>query len=163
MAAPLLAVALLVSNGKHVAAVVVLFIGVLGFNLMRGIGMAGMQPLIGYVTTTEDRGHFMSRMQLIIHAMIMTTGLLMSLVLNRESPLAVFTAILAVGLVAGVIGTFHLLRLPELPREKDTEPLLRSVGEALRAGTMRRFLLLNMGLFAGLFMVSPFFLSLIHI
>ena len=142
MAAPLLLVALFAGMGQTTAAVALLFIGVLGFNLARGAGMAGMQPVIGHLTTPQDRGLFMSRMQLIIHAVIVVTGLLMGLVLDRESPLAVFTVILAVGVATGVIAAFYVFRLPEPPREERSDPLLRAAVEALRGATMRRFLLL---------------------
>ena len=158
MAAPLLVVALFAGAGRTTVAVALLFIGVLGFNLARGAGMAGMQPVIGHLTTPQDRGLFMSRMQLIIHAVIIVTGLLMGLVLDRESPLAVFTVILAVGVAAGVIATFSVFRLPEPPRDERSGPLLRAAVEALRGATMRRFLLLILAVFAGSFMVSPFFI-----
>ena len=126
MAAPLLVVALFAGAGLTTVAVALLFIGVLGFNLARGAGMTGMQPVIGHLTTPQDHGLFMSRMQLIIHGVIVVTGLLMGLILDRESPLVVFTIIMAVGVVAGGIATFYVVRLPEPPRPERTAPLLRA-------------------------------------
>lgn len=158
LAAPLLAVSLFAGAGQTRAAVVLLFIGVLGFNLARGLGMTGMQPVIGHLTTPEDRGLFMSRMQLVIHGVIVVTGLLMGLILDRESPLVVFTIILAVGVVTGVISIFYVFRLPEPPREPRAAPFLPAASAALRDATVRRFLILVLAVFAGSFMVTPFFI-----
>ena len=88
--------------------------------------MTGMQPVIGHLTTPQDRGLFMSRMQLGLHGVMVVTGLLMGLILDRESPLALFTVILAVGVVAGGISTLYVYRLPEPPRPERTAPLLRA-------------------------------------
>ena len=158
MAAPLLVVALFAGAGQTSVAVALLFIGVLGFNLARGAGMTGMQPVIGHLTTPQDRGLFMSRMQLIIHGVIVVTGLLMGLILDRESPLVVYTIIMAVGVVSGGIATLYVVRLPEPPREERAGPLLGAAVGALRDATMRRFLILILAVFAGSFMVGPFFI-----
>ena len=158
MAAPLLVVALFAGAGQTSVAVALLFIGVLGFNLARGAGMTGMQPVIGHLTTPQDRGLFMSRMQLIIHGVIVVTGLLMGLILDRESPLVVYTIIMAVGVVSGGIATLYVVRLPEPPREERASPLLGAAVGALRDATMRRFLILILAVFAGSFMVGPFFI-----
>ncbi len=158
LAAPLLAVSLFAGTGHTGVAVSLLFVGVLGFNLARGIGMTGMQPVIGHLTTPQDRGLFMSRMQLVIHGVIVMTGLLMGFILDRESPLVVFTIIVAVGMVAGGMSTVYVFRLPEPPREPRAAPLLPAIAAALRDATMRRFLILILAVFAGSFMVTPFFI-----
>ena len=158
MAAPILAVSLFAGTGRTSIAVALLFIGVLGFNLARGAGMTGMQPVIGHVTTTRDRGLFMSRMQLVIHGVIVVTGVLMGLILDRESPLFVYTIIFAVGVVTGVFATYYVFRLPEPPREQHVAPLLPTIVTALQGATMRRFLILILAVFAGSFMVTPFFI-----
>ena len=158
LAAPLLAVSLFAAAGDTGTAVSLLFVGVLGFNLARGIGMTGIQPVIGHLTTPQDRGLFMSRMQLVIHGVIVVTGLLMGLILDQESPLVIFTVIIGVGVIAGGLSTVYVFRLPEPPREPRAAGLLAATGSALRDATMRRFLILILAVFAGSFMVTPFFI-----
>lgn len=162
LATPILAVSLFADTDRIPIAVTLLFIGVLGFNIARGAGMTGMQPVIGHVTTIQDRGLFMSRMQLLIHGVIVITGVLMGLILDQKTPLFVFNIILTVGLITGAIATYYVFRLPELPREVNATPLLRNILTAIQDATVLRFMLLTCAVFAGVFMAQPFFIVFLH-
>jgi len=117
-----------------------------GFNISKGIGLTAIKPIVGEIPPQRERGSFISNQQLIIHLGAVGTGLVMAWLLGPESALARYMLLLAIGILAGFVAAYFILRLPE-PEEaghgfdaRFTDGLKR----AFRNQTFRRLTIVNM-------------------
>lgn len=92
---------------------VIIALGVLGFNVSKGIAIAAHPPVLGEITGDRDRGSFLSRNQLIIHLMRIVTGISMALLLGRASPIGTYAVFIVTGVVAGLLASRAIFKLPE--------------------------------------------------
>ena len=158
LTAPILAAPLFATQQPPRGAILLIVISVLGFNLARGIGISGHNPVIGGITGERDRGAFISRFQMLIHVTSIFTGLVIALLLDYESPLFMYTVVLGVGVVAGLAASYVLFRLPEPPESKEAshQGLLVDLREALQRPGFRHFMLTLLASYLVLFLVQPF-------
>ena len=117
-----------------------------GFNISKGIGLTAIKPIVGEIPPQRERGSFISNQQLIIHLGAVGTGLVMAWLLGPESALGRYMLLLAIGILAGFVAAYFILRLPE-PEEaghgfdsRFTDGLKR----AFRSQTFRRLTVVNM-------------------
>jgi hypothetical protein len=76
----------------------------LGFNIARGIGITSNNPIVGAITSQQDRGAFLSRNQLIIQAVSIATGIATALILQAGSDAEAsgrYSIIIGTGIAAG--------------------------------------------------------------
>ena len=111
-----------------------------GFNLARGIAITGHNAIVGAITTETERGSFLSRNQLVIHAAGIGAGLAIGLLLQEESPLFVYSLLMGAGIVIGVSSSRLAFRFPEPPAPDRAGGFLGSLGRTMRRPGVPRFL-----------------------
>ena len=136
---PILFAPLAADAGRPEIGIWLIIVSVVGFHLARGIAMTSFNAVVGAVTTPAERGSFMARIQLVSHLGAIAAGVAMGLLLQQRSPLLLFTLILAIGIVTGLLAARELFRLPEpaaLARPGSFGPALR---DAFGRRGFRRF------------------------
>ena len=155
LATPILAAALFAENRPDVGIWLIL-IGVVGFNIARGIAITGHNTIIGAITTDAERGSFLAYNQFLIHFAAIGAGLAMGLLLQAESSLLVYTLFLGIGIVTGFAAARVIFRFPEPPVPPRAGGFVRSVRLALRRPGVVRFIALLAASSFAASMVLPF-------
>lgn len=139
-AAPLLALV----GGSQGWAFACLFAGVAGFNIFRGIGMIGSNPVTASLAEGGDRGAFVSRVQIYANLAALGTNLAVSLVMGRSASSLVYAALMGAGIAIGLAGTFWLRKVPE-PTAYRPAPggsIWKTTREAWKEKSFRNFMLI---------------------
>ena len=127
-----------------------------GFNLARGVAITGHNAIVGAITTETERGSFLSRNQLVIHAAGIGAGLAIGLLLQEESPLWLYSLLMGSGIVIGLSSTRLAFRFPEPPAPNRADGFFGSLRRTVQRRGVARFLtLLAVHSFA-VSMVIPF-------
>ncbi|HUX36549.1 MAG TPA: MFS transporter [Rectinemataceae bacterium] len=108
-AAPLL----VLTGGSRGFVFILLFSGVAGFNIFRGIGMIGSNPVTASLAEGGDRGGFVSRVQILANLAALGTNLAVSIIMGRSASGIVYAALMGSGIAIGIAGTHWLKRIPE--------------------------------------------------
>lgn len=116
-------------RGAPAAALALVFVGVTGFHMARGIGMVSNSPIMGELSAGKDRGRYLAYLQLLTDAASLGTGLAIAFALGEHAPLGRYGSFMLLAVVLGLAGAGLLLRIPELPNEGS------SAGPGLMAGT----------------------------
>ena len=124
--------------------IVLIMVSVIGFNLSRGIGITGHNPVIAGITSERDRGAFLARNQLIVHAGAILTGVAMAFLLGEDSALYTYSLLIGTGILTGVLSSTVVARLPEpsVDRLGARKPIFATLRPALRRKGFGRFLVL---------------------
>lgn len=109
VAAPLI----VLLGGERGWAFACLFAGVAGFNVFRGIGMIGSNPVTASLAEGGDRGAFIARVQIFANLAALATNLALSFVMGRSPGAIVYAALMGAGIAIGIAGTLWLRRVPE--------------------------------------------------
>lgn len=165
---PVLFAPLFATDESTGSAITLITIGVLGFNLFRGIGMTGHNSVIGAITSDAERGSFLSRFQLVVHVASIVTGLAIAFLLRGDPPLLIYTFILGAGLVSGFLASIYLLRLPEPPATagpkapggQATGTFLINLRGALKRSGFRNFIIVLAVAFGATAAAQPFLVVL---
>jgi len=130
--------------GNRDLALTLLFFGAMGFHFFRGIGMIGFNPILSVLTAGPDRGSYMTQIQIVNSAATMFGGFLMAMLLGREPPVFMYSILLSMGLITGIISGFLIRKVPEPPGEEEGKKirLLAIFKEALAENSLRRFLMI---------------------
>ncbi len=131
-----------------------LFVGVLGFNIARGIAVTSFNPILQELSGTKDRGEYLSFVQLMINVTSPLVGVAMALLLGGAAPLLIYSVFFAVGILSGLYASYLVFKLPE-PREYATQ-----VSEGLWTATKKAFASRSMALFIASLFVLFFFSSM---
>ncbi|MCG8478129.1 MAG: MFS transporter [Spirochaetales bacterium] len=136
----------------------IILAGGFGFAAFRAIGLVGNSPVIGEITTADDRGRFLSGNWARATMTQMITLTTVILLLRRDSSTAVFQAMIAVGAAIGIYVGIVLNRVPEsdVPRESASLPLRDTVRRVWRVVRMRKLLFAWIASFASFTLVIPF-------
>ena len=105
--------------GHRKTALFLIMLGVLLFHLFRGVGMIGNNPVLSQLAVGHDRGSYMTQIQIINSAIGMFGSFLIAMVLGMEPPIFVFSILLSIGVVTGVISGNVIKKVPEPPREEE--------------------------------------------
>ena len=118
-----------------------LLVGSLLFNIFRGIGMIGNNPLMAFLGGKETRGAFLSNMHIVNSLTSIITSAATAYVLYRSSGNLAFVALIITGIVTGTIGSTILLRMPdpEAYRPAEGSSLAQSLREAWADKPFRHF------------------------
>jgi MFS family permease len=154
------------TGGGAPVGLVLCVVSVLGFNVSRGVGITSNNPIIGAITSAQDRGRFLSNNQLIIQILGIATGVVTALMLHTDSETGVFerySIIMGVGIVAGLVASGVLLGLPEPmeARKSARTPLLESLARTVRKGGLGRFVVVQSLATVILNMAGPFLVVLL--
>ncbi|TVR61109.1 MAG: MFS transporter [Spirochaetaceae bacterium] len=130
-------------RGNQIAAFAIVFAGVLGFHLFRGIGVVANSPVMGELSEGRDRGRFMSRFQILVAIVTIVTGIAMTLLLIEDAPVTRYLMFIGTGVVLGLVASSIIFRLPEPPnaRAGAGRRLILTVLAAFRRRNFRRFAL----------------------
>ena len=155
---PILFAPLFATPERQGVGIVLIVISVVGFNLARGIGITGHNSVIGAITTESERGAFLSRNQIIVHAGSILIGVVMALALGNDPPLYIYSILLLSGIASGLVAARVVFTLPEPPvaARSGAERFLSSFKTAFSRHGFTRFivfLVINSFLVS---MITPF-------
>ena len=155
---PILAAPLFAMNNMHFISFALIIVSVAGFSICRGIAIPGYNPIIGEITSAEERGSFLARLQAINHTVTLLLGIAMALVLGRNAPVIMYDLFITIGIFSGISATAVFFRLPEMMKttKRISEGMLSSFRAALRRPAFRKFTVVHFLVYFSTFMVSPF-------
>jgi len=132
----------LFASGRQDMALLLTFIGVSVFNIIRGIGMIADNPVLSFLAAGPDRGSYMTQIQVINSAMAMFSGFIVALVLGGESPLFLYVIIIGIGIGCGVFSSVLIGKIPEPEKEegKKSEKTSAVIREMLAQPSLRNFI-----------------------
>jgi len=131
-----------VYSGNPGIALLLVMIGVFLFQVFRGIGMIGNNPVLSLLTSGPDRGSYMTQIQIMNSAIGMFCSFTIAMILGMEPPLFVFSIILSAGLISGIISGVIIKKVPEPPVEKETGrmSLISIFKDALSQDSLKSFM-----------------------
>lgn len=138
---PVLAAPFLADRGRADAALFLVLAATAGFNIFRGIGLIGNNPVLALLGGDRDRGAFLSNVQIINSLVSIATYLAVALVLGRSASLARYTLFLGAGIATGLVGSLFLFRIPEPEeyRPARTASWSSAIREAVRSKPIRDY------------------------
>jgi hypothetical protein len=159
--APALLAPFLVAQGLYGLAFALILLGVALFNILRGVGLIGNNPVLANLADggaggkRSDRGAFLVNVSIISSLAGMGTNLLVALVIGQAAPPWAFAAAIAVGIAVGMVGSIVLVRRvpePEGYRPEKSGSLVRSAREAFKERPFRAYMesLFTLSLVAGM-------------
>ncbi len=155
---PILSAPLFATNNKHFIAFALILASVSGFSICRGIAIPGYNPIIGEITSAEERGGFLAQLQVINHTVTLLLGIAMALLLGRDAPVYMYDLFITIGIISGILATAVFFRLPEPVKTSGfmTEGMLSSFVSAFRRPAFRKFTVVHFHVSFATFMVTPF-------
>jgi HEAT repeat protein len=119
-ASPALLAPLFVAQGRSGLGFALILVGVALFNMLRGVGLIGNNPVLANLADggaggkRADRGAFLVNVSIIASLAGMATNLAVALVIGRSASPWSFAAAMGVGIAIGIVGSLVLLfRVPE--------------------------------------------------
>ncbi|MCL2765012.1 MAG: MFS transporter [Treponema sp.] len=130
--------------GHRNTALFLIMLGVLLFHIFRGIGMIGNNPVLSLLASGPDRGSYMTQIQIINSSIGMFGSFLVAMVLGMDPPVFVFSILLSIGVITGIISGCLIRKVPEPPRHKDGQEmkLINIFKEALSQDFLRHFMVI---------------------
>lgn len=118
----------------------VILIGAFAFYACRAIGVIGFQPVVGEITTEENRGKFTSYNSMISYIAILGMLGIIILMMKISSDLWVFIVTILTGATIGIISTWLLSRINETSAIKTSaaQPILSDVITTLKNPLRRK-------------------------
>ena len=146
---PALLAPFLVAQGLYALAFGLMLLGVALFNMLRGVGLIGNNPVLvnladgGPDIRRSDRGAFLVNVSITASLAAMGTNLVIALVIGAAAPPWAFAAAMGVGIAVGIAGSLILLeRVPEPQgyRPEKSGSLMKSAREAFKEKPFRAFM-----------------------
>jgi HEAT repeat protein len=146
---PALLAPLFVAHGMEGAGFALVLVGVALFNMLRGIGLIGNNPVLANLADggaggrRADRGSFLVNVTIVASLAGMAANLVIALVIGRAAPPWAFAAAMGVGIALGVVGSLVLLsRVPEPEgyRPERGGSLWKNAREAYKEKPFRAFM-----------------------
>ena len=130
--------------GHRNTALFLLMLGLLSFHLIRGIGMIGNNPVLSLMASGPDRGSYVTQIQIVNSAIGMFGSFIVAMVLGMEPPIFIFSILLGLGVISGVISGIVIKKIPEPQREEEKQGVkLRDIfKEAFAQNDLRYFLII---------------------
>lgn len=140
--APLLFAPFFAEAGNLEAAIGLVMVSVFAFNLFRGVGMIGNNPILNQLASGPDRGAYMVQLQILNSAIAMVGSLSLALLLGRNPPLVLYGVIMAAGIVLGIAGSLLVFRIPEPAQhaEKRRDEFFSVLRRSFASGPFRYFI-----------------------
>jgi MFS family permease len=128
--------------GYRNIALLLVMLGVLFFQLFRGVGMIGNNPVLSLLASGPDRGSYMTQIQIINSSIGMFGSFLIAMVLGMEPPIFIFSILLGLGVISGVISGSIIRKVPEPALEEDSQKMKISdiFKEALSQDALKHFM-----------------------
>ena len=141
---PVLFIPFLYSRGQQGIALSLIFLSLCLFHISRGIGIIGNNPILSFLSSGPDQGSYITQIQITASAVGMFAGFLIAMVLGGDPPLLVYTLIIAVGIVCGILSGLAMRRIPEPEKEEDEKNrnIFQVFKEAMGQSSIRLFILI---------------------
>ncbi len=145
---PALAAPFLVAEGWPGPAFGLLLAGVAGFNVARGVGLIGNNPVLAYLADggkpggRSDRGSFLVNLSILASLVGMGTNLVVALILGKSASPELYAATMAVSIAVGLAGSSLLFKTPEPVgyRDESSTSLWKNTREAFKDRPFRDFI-----------------------
>jgi MFS family permease len=146
---PALLAPFFVSRGMDGVGFALILVGIALFNMLRGIGLIGNNPVLAYLGDggaggkRADRGTFLVNVSIVASLAGMATNLVIALFIGNVAPPWVFAAAMGIGIALGIVGSLILLgRVPEPEgyRPDEAGSLYRNAREAFKEKPFRAFM-----------------------
>ncbi len=146
---PALAAPFLVAYGLGGLGFALILVGIALFNMLRGIGLIGNNPVLAHLAAggaggrRADKGAFLVNVQIIGSLAGMGTNLIVALVIGSSAPPWAFAAAMGVGIAVGIVGSLVLLKHvpePEGYRSERSVGLAKAAREAFKEKPFRAFM-----------------------
>ena len=139
---PLLAAPLLAAAGLPGPGFGLILAGVALFNVFRGVGLIGNNPVLASLAEGRDSGAFLVNVQIVNNLAAMGTSLLAAFLLGRMGGSGLYLLLIGLGIAVGMAGSALLLKTPEPEafRPKESKGLLATAREAFREPAFRVFI-----------------------
>lgn len=120
----------------------IILLGAFGFAAFRSVGIAGNTPMMGEVTTPEDRGNFLSGNFVRANSTHLIAMFIVILVLRVTDAIWVYQVVLGIGCGLGFYAGTILGRMPEsvTPRQSASKPFKVVIRNLWGHSRMRRLL-----------------------
>jgi MFS family permease len=131
-------------SGQRELARLLVLLGVFFFHFLRGVGMVGNNPVLNELAAGPDRGSYLTQIQIVSGALTMFGSFVVAIVLGRDPPIYLYTILLCIGVITGVISGVMMRKVPEPPKEEGGEKinLLSVFRDALAQQGLRRFMVI---------------------
>lgn len=128
--------------GQRNTALLMIILGVWSFHLFRGVGMIGNNPVLSQLASGPDRGSYMTQIQIINSAIGMFGSFIIAMVLGMNPPIFIFSILLIIGVITGVISGTVIKKVPEPQIENDSSKakLVDVFKEALSQDSLKHFM-----------------------
>ncbi len=143
--------------GMPLGATLTIIGGVFAFYACRSIGIIGMQPVMGEITTTENRGKFTSRTSGFFYMANLIMLVVIMVVMSWSRDIWVFIASIVTGAVLGFISTWFVSRIDETEaiRVSAGKPVLADMLLTLRDSMRLRMLCASCVISSGIALTVP--------
>ncbi|HET7839148.1 MAG TPA: HEAT repeat domain-containing protein [Rectinemataceae bacterium] len=153
---PALAAPILVAAGWPGPAFGLILAGVAGFNVARGVGLIGNNPVIAHLADggkagrRSDRGTFLVNLSIVSSLTGMAANLGVALILGKTASPELYAVTMGFGIAVGLSGSALLFKAPEPEdyRDDSSTSLWKNAREAMRDAPFRSFI--------GVFLVLSF-------
>ena len=116
---PILAAPFFAARGRVDVALTLMVISVFAFNVFRGIGMIGNNPVLNELAAGPDRGSYVVQIQIINSGVTMIGSISLALLLGRNPPLGLYGFLMLAGIASGIVASILIFKIPE--PEKSSE------------------------------------------
>ncbi len=147
-------------RGNTKTAAAIIFMSLLLFHTVRGVGLVGNSPLVRELSAGKDRGRFLSTYQILVNGSVLLASITIIIFLKDTAPLYIFSGFFILGICTGFIGTIFLFTIPEPEggNEGAEDNLFDSFRESLKMPAIRKFILPFAFLLFTSAMAGPFIL-----
>ncbi|GBD93850.1 major Facilitator Superfamily protein [bacterium BMS3Abin05] len=142
---------------SQAAGLELLFIAAFLFFSFRSIGGVAMTPLMGEITSDQDRGTYISRVWLNFSLFYLLFLITITIVLGLFKGIRTFQSIIFFGVVTGIVSSFIVYRVPEskYARLSGQEKLSSAYKHITQNITARRLLITWIALTTGMMFILP--------
>jgi len=127
------------------------------FFTFRSIGMVAMTPLVGEITSDQDRGAFIAKIWMAFNSFSLILMVTIAFLLDRFKSIHTFQAIISFGVITGLLSSFIIYRVPESPRARVSgkEKFSSAYQYITRNATARRLLIAWTAITMSMMLVIP--------
>ncbi len=135
----------------------ILLVSAFLFFTFRSIGMVSGTPLIGEISSPQDRGSFISKIWIAFTSFSLILMVIIAIILNRYKSVQTFQGIILFGVVTGLSSSYLIYHVPESPRTRFSgqEKLSSAYQFITRNITARRLLIMWTAITMSMMLVIP--------
>jgi MFS family permease len=145
-------------TGFRELAISLVTLGVLGFNVARGIAITTFNPILAELAGSKDRGEYIAFIQLLINIAAPLVGIAMAVLLGAAAPLGMYAAFFAVGILSGLGASGLVFKLPEPVgfSAQVSDSLFTTLKKAFASRSFTRYIASLFAVFFVMSMAGPF-------